>query len=136
AGGGLEGRLAAEGYAAGRTAGGAPGPRDGLAATCESARQAELEARLAVRTVEERLQGIAGRADALLRAAERERVERARLAAERARRRRQAETAAAVVRGAQTALQAVERSLALAAEEREAAERAREHIETELKTVR
>ena len=132
----LEERLAEEEYAAELTEEVTTETRDELAATCESARQAELEARLAVRTVEERLQGIAGRADALLRAAERERVERARLAAERARRRRQAETAAAVVRGAQTALQAVERSLALAAEEREAAERAREHIETELKTVR
>ncbi|MCG5214492.1 chromosome segregation protein SMC [Streptosporangium sp. KLBMP 9127] len=110
--------------------------RDELAATCEVARQAEMETRLAVRTAEERVRGIAGRADGLLRAAQRERAERADAAARRERQRRQAVVAQAVVRGTERALRALESSITMAAGERDEAERARGEIDTELKATR
>ncbi|MFI0419343.1 chromosome segregation protein SMC [Spongiactinospora sp. 9N601] len=110
--------------------------RDELAATCEVARQAEMDTRLTVRTAEERVSGISGRADALLHAAERERAERASAAAERARRRRQAAVARSVVEGAERALSALESSIAVAAAERDDAEQARGQIDAELKAVR
>ncbi|GLW06073.1 chromosome partition protein Smc [Microtetraspora sp. NBRC 13810] len=110
--------------------------RDELAATCEVARQSELETRLAVRTAEERVRGISGRADALLRAAERERADRAGAAAERARRRRQAAVAQAVVRGADRVLTVLESSITAAAAERDDAELARGEIDTSLKATR
>ncbi|MEU6409902.1 AAA family ATPase [Microbispora sp. NPDC046933] len=132
----LEEQLAEAEYAAELEAEPTTDTRDELAAACGVTRQAEMEARLTVRTAEERVRGIAGRADALLRAAERERQDRARAAADRARRRRQAEIAAAVADGARAALGALEGSLARAAEELDEAERARGQIDAELKQVR
>ncbi|GAA3840140.1 chromosome segregation protein SMC [Sphaerisporangium flaviroseum] len=110
--------------------------RDELAGACAVTRQAEMEARLTVRTAEERVKGITGRADQLMRAARREREERAGAAALRERRRAQAQVAEVVVHGAGRALGVLEASLALAAEERDEAERARGEIDTELKAVR
>ncbi|MBG0832349.1 chromosome segregation protein SMC [Planomonospora sp. ID67723] len=110
--------------------------RDELAEVCAAARQSEMEARLAVRTAEERVRGIAGRADGLLRAAAREREERARAAELRERRRRQASVAQAVVRGGEHALRALEGSLAAAAAERDEAEQARGQIDAALRAVR
>ncbi|MEV5412677.1 chromosome segregation protein SMC [Thermopolyspora sp. NPDC052614] len=110
--------------------------RDELAATCSVARQTEMNARLAVRTAEERVAGIAGRADALLDAARREREERARAAERRERRREQAAVAAAVAAGARRTLRLLEQSLRAAAQERDEAERARGEIDAELKAVR
>ncbi|MBG0815421.1 chromosome segregation protein SMC [Planomonospora sp. ID82291] len=110
--------------------------RDELAELCAEARQAEMEARLAVRTAEERVKGIAGRAEGLVRAAEREREERARAAELRERRRRQAETAEAVVRGAELTLRALEASIAAAAVQRDEAEQARGRIDAALRSVR
>ncbi len=132
----LEEQLAEAEYAAELEAEPTTDTRDELAAACGVTRQAEMEARLTVRTAEERVRGIAGRADALLRAAQRERQDRAQAAADRERRRRQAEIAAAVADGARAALSALEGSLARAAEERDEAERARGQIDTELKQVR
>ncbi|MEU6429425.1 AAA family ATPase [Microbispora sp. NPDC046973] len=132
----LEEQLAEAEYAAELEAEPTTDTRDELAAACGVTRQAEMEARLTVRTAEERVRGIAGRADALLRAAQRERQDRARAAADRERRRRQAEVAAAVADGARAALSALEGSLARAAEERDEAERARGQIDAELKQVR
>ncbi|MBX6381916.1 MAG: chromosome segregation protein SMC [Microbispora sp.] len=132
----LEEQLAEAEYAAELEAEPTTDTRDELAAACGVARQAEMEARLTVRTAEERVRGIAGRADALLRAAERERQDRARAAAERERRRRQAELAAAVADGARAALDALAGSLERAAQERDEAERARGEIDAELKQVR
>ncbi|NJP23930.1 AAA family ATPase [Microbispora sp. SCL1-1] len=132
----LEEQLAEAEYAAELEAEPTTDTRDELAAACGVTRQAEMEARLTVRTAEERVRGIAGRADALLRAAQRERQDRARAAADRERRRRQAEIAAAVAEGARAALNALEGSLARAAEERDEAERARGQIDAELKQVR
>lgn len=73
--------------------------RDELDARCQELRTAEMEARLSVRTAEERVQAISGRADALERGARREREERARAARRRARREEQARVAQAVLRG-------------------------------------
>ncbi|TQS26924.1 AAA family ATPase [Microbispora sp. KK1-11] len=132
----LEEQLAEAEYAAELEAEPTTDTRDELAAACGVTRQAEMEARLTVRTAEERVRGIAGRADGLLRAAQRERQDRAQAAADRERRRRQAEIAAAVADGARAALGALEGSLARAAEERDEAERARGQIDAELKQVR
>ncbi|MEU4409519.1 chromosome segregation protein SMC [Streptosporangium sp. NPDC023963] len=110
--------------------------RDELAEICATARQDEMEVRLAVRTAEERVRGIEGRADELTRAAEREREERSRAAERREWRRRQARTAQAVVQGAELALRALETSLGAAAGERDEADRARGQIDASLKAVR
>ncbi|MCZ4609219.1 chromosome segregation protein SMC, partial [Streptomyces sp. Lzd4kr] len=64
--------------------------RDRLAADGANARQTEMEARLQVRTHEERVKGLAGRADSLDRAARAEREARARAEQRRARLRHEA----------------------------------------------
>jgi chromosome segregation protein len=110
--------------------------RDELAARCQELRSAEMEARLNVRTAEERVKAISGRADALLRAAAHERDERARAAERRERLARDARVAEAVVAGAREALARIEVSIAAAVAEREAAEQARAAREEELKIVR
>ncbi|MUN41982.1 chromosome segregation protein SMC [Actinomadura litoris] len=110
--------------------------RDELGARCQELRSAEMEARLTVRTAEERVQAIAGRADALERGAHREREERARAAQRRARREREARVAKAALKGARAALERIELSLAAAVRRREAAEQARAAREAELKVVR
>lgn len=110
--------------------------RDELHARSQELRSAEMEARLSVRTAEERVQAISGRADALERGARREREERARAAQRRARREEQARVAKAVHRGARTSLDRIEHSLAAAVRRREAAEQAKAAREAELKVVR
>ncbi|MEV0408562.1 chromosome segregation protein SMC [Actinoallomurus sp. NPDC050550] len=110
--------------------------RDELNERCQQLRSAEMEARLNVRTAEERVAAIAGRADQLERAAAREREERARAAERRRRRERDAQVAQAVVAGAQRALDRIEVSIAAAVAERETQEQARAAREEELKTVR
>ncbi|MEU4225396.1 chromosome segregation protein SMC [Nonomuraea sp. NPDC026600] len=110
--------------------------RDDLAGTCQVARQREMETRLQVRTAEERVKGIEGRADGLIRAAQRERHERAEAAAQRARRRRQATVAEAVSKGAKQVLRALGASIQVAARERDEADLARVAIDAELKQVR
>ncbi|GAA2398109.1 chromosome segregation protein SMC [Streptomyces glaucosporus] len=110
--------------------------RDRLAADEAAARQTEMEARLQVRTHEERVRGLAGRADALDRAARAEREARERAARRRARLRHEAEVASAVVSGARQLLAHVEVSLDRAGEEREAAERTRAERERELAVER
>ncbi|MEV6153145.1 chromosome segregation protein SMC [Nonomuraea sp. NPDC052129] len=110
--------------------------RDELAATCQVARQREMETRLQVRTAEERVKGIEGRADGLIRAAQRERHERAEAASQRARRRRQAAVAEAVSNGAKQVLKVLATSIQLAARERDEADLARVAIDAELKQVR
>ncbi|MFD1536446.1 AAA family ATPase [Nonomuraea guangzhouensis] len=110
--------------------------RDDLAGTCQVARQREMETRLQVRTAEERVKGIEGRADGLVRAAQRERQERAQAAAQRARRRQQATVAEAVSSGAKQVLRALGTSIQRAARERDEADLARVAIDAELKQVR
>ncbi|MFE4546354.1 chromosome segregation protein SMC [Streptomyces sp. NPDC056785] len=110
--------------------------RDRLAADGANARQTEMEARLQVRTHEERVKGLAGRADGLDRAARAEREARARAEQRRARLRHEAAVAEAVASGARQLLAHVEVSLGRAEEERGAAESARTHREQALGAVR
>ncbi|MEV5273723.1 chromosome segregation protein SMC [Streptomyces werraensis] len=110
--------------------------RDRLAADGANARQTEMEARLQVRTHEERVKGLAGRADSLGRAARAEREARARAEQRRARLRHEAEVAAAVAAGVRQLLAHVEVSLSRAAEERTAAEAAKARREEELARAR
>ncbi|MGW0908088.1 chromosome segregation protein SMC [Streptomyces sp. NPDC002853] len=110
--------------------------RDRLAADGANARQTEMEARLQVRTHEERVKGLAGRADSLDRAARAEREARARAEQRKARMRHEAAVAEAVAHGARQLLAHVEVSLVRAAEERAAAERAKEVRERELAAER
>jgi chromosome segregation protein len=140
---GLTAKLA-EAEDAGQDGGGAGAPaedagavdRDGLAALASAAREAETDARLELRTAEERLRAIAGRADALAGAAAAERRAAEAAVARRRLRARQAEVAGAVAAGAQMALARIAESLATAQAEREAAERASKGRAEALKDVR
>ncbi len=76
-----------------------PGERREFQAAAEAARVAEVEARLVVRTAEERANAVRGKADSLRRAAAAEREARMRARAARAARRHAAEVAAAVADG-------------------------------------
>jgi chromosome segregation protein len=113
-----------------------PAERDRLAEQARLARAAEMDARLALRTLEERARALAGRADALRRAADRERQARVREIARRERMLREARTATAVQAGATFLAQQLERSLALAARERSEAEAARSEAEAALVAAR
>ncbi|MFJ7045913.1 chromosome segregation protein SMC [Streptomyces sp. NPDC101112] len=110
--------------------------RDRLAADGANARQTEMEARLQVRTHEERVKGLAGRADSLDRAARAEREARARAEQRRARLRHEAAVAEAVASGARQLLAHVEVSLVRAEQERTAADAAKARREQELARAR
>ncbi|MFG2146027.1 chromosome segregation protein SMC [Streptomyces sp. NPDC048696] len=110
--------------------------RDRLAADGANARQTEMEARLQLRTHEERVKGLAGRADALDRGARAEREARARAEERRARLRHEAEVAGAVAAGARTLLAHVEVSVVRAERERAAAEAAKAAREQDLAAAR
>ncbi|MFE1319924.1 chromosome segregation protein SMC [Kitasatospora phosalacinea] len=113
-----------------------PAERDRLAAAATAARQAEMESRLAVRTHEERVRNLAGRADQLDRAARAEREARARAAERRERARREAAVATAVATGARHLLGRIEQTLAAAETERAAVEADRTAREAELRQFR
>ncbi|MFF9632658.1 AAA family ATPase [Streptomyces fradiae] len=110
--------------------------RDRLAADGANARQTEMEARLQLRTHEERVKGIAGRADSLDRAARAEREARTRAERRRARLRHEAEVAGAVAAGARQLLAYIEASLERAERERSAAESAKAAGERDLAAAR
>ncbi|MCH6162844.1 chromosome segregation protein SMC [Streptomyces marispadix] len=110
--------------------------RDRLSADGANARQTEMEARLQVRTHEERVKSLAGRADSLDRAARAEREARARAERRRARMRHEAEVAGAVASGARQLLAHVEASLERAQEERESAAQAKSERERALTAER
>lgn len=110
--------------------------RDRLAADGANARQTEMEARLQLRTHEERVKALAGRADSLDRAARAEREARTRSERRRARLRHEAEVAGAVADGARQLLAHVEVSLGRADEERAGAEYAKGLRERELGEAR
>jgi chromosome segregation protein len=95
-----------------------------LGQRCSAARAVEMEARLDVRTAEERVRAICGRGDALAAAAVAERQAREQAIARLARRRRDAAVARAVADGAARAIALIERSIELAQNERQAAEQA------------
>jgi chromosome segregation protein len=110
--------------------------KQALADSAAAARSAEMDARLEVRTAEERLRAISGRADALASAAlaERQAITRS---AERAKRRAaQSSVAHAVAEGARRALIAIGGSLGQAEAERQQAEIAHQGHDEELKVVR
>ena len=112
------------------------GERDRLAEQARGARQAEMDARLALRTTEERVRGLAGRADSLRRAAENERRARARAEARRIQLQREGENARAVRTAAEWLLKRVEASRDIAARERAAAEQVRAEADRELAEAR
>jgi chromosome segregation protein len=110
--------------------------RDTLQADVATSRQAEMEARLAVRTGEERVRALSGRADQLMRAAGIEREARRRQQAARQARARGAVVAGAVRDGAQAVLAKIAGSVQRAAVERDEAQQARVVREGELLAVR
>ncbi|HEY0814460.1 MAG TPA: chromosome segregation protein SMC, partial [Pseudonocardia sp.] len=110
--------------------------RDAAAVAVETARSDEVEARLALRTAEERARAIAGRADSLRRQAAAERQARQRAAAAHAARERGARIAALVVEAGETAGARIAESLTLAAAERDGAAAARDSRERELGEAR
>ncbi len=110
--------------------------RDELAAQVAHVRQQEMETRLAVRTSEERVRALAGRADALERQARQERIAREQAAARRLRRQRGARIAGAVRDAARQALERIAASLEQAAAERDAIAQRRAVYEAEIATVR
>jgi chromosome segregation protein len=110
--------------------------RDELASAVPAARQHEIDVRLAVRTAEERVGALSGRADALARQATAEREARTRAEARRAARARGAAIAAAVMGGAEFALARAGQALLRAGEHRDAVATARVGRESELATVR
>ncbi|MCA0307602.1 MAG: chromosome segregation protein SMC [Actinobacteria bacterium] len=113
-----------------------PTERDRLAEAARGARSAEMDARLALRTVEERARALAGRAESLLRAAEAERAARAKAAARREQLRREAEVAAAVQAAAEWLAGQVAASRALAEAERTLAQQRRNEAEADLSAAR
>jgi chromosome segregation protein len=110
--------------------------RERLAEEARVGRQSEMEARLALRTAEERARALAGRADSLLSAARSEREARARAAARRDRLVREGRVAEAVTSGVAVALERLQRSVALAAEQRARVEEGRRGREEDLRAVR
>ena len=110
--------------------------RDEAAELLAGARAREMDARLELRTAEERARAIAGQAESLRRQALSERGARQRARAARAARERGAGIAEAVRRAGQIALERIEVSLARAEAEREAATEARDSGEAEVATAR
>ncbi|MBK5248470.1 MAG: chromosome segregation protein SMC [Actinomycetales bacterium] len=115
---------------------GATATREASATVATRARSRETDARLVLRTVEERVRAISGRAESLERAANVER-HASEVAAQRARRRAERSRAAAAVRtGGERALEAMEGSLAAAHRQREQAEDTRSRRDAEIQSVR
>jgi chromosome segregation protein len=110
--------------------------KQALADSAAAARSAEMDARLEVRTAEERLRAISGRADALASAALAERQAITRTAERDKRRAAESAVAQAVAEGARRALIAIGGSLGLAETERQQAETAHQGRDEELKVVR
>ncbi len=109
---------------------------DRLADEARAIRGREMEARLGLRTGEERARALAGRAESLARAAQTERDNQARAAARRARLEREGLAAASVVRGAALVLDRLEVSVAQAADARARVEESRREREQQLLDVR
>src|SRR5207245_774219 len=106
--------------------------RDAAAESVADARAEEVEARLTLRTAEERARAIAGRADSLRRQAASERQARARAATAREARERGARIAQAVVEAGEVASERIAESLGAAAVERDAAAATRDARERAL----
>ncbi|SEQ14942.1 chromosome segregation protein SMC [Microlunatus flavus] len=113
-----------------------PAARDALGEQARVARAGEMDARLTLRTHEERVRALSGRADTLRRAARAERDARAKAHARRERMRREARTAAAVRLGAEHLLALTERSLTRAAARRSEVEAVRADADAALRESR
>ena len=113
-----------------------PGERDRLSVPARLARNAEMDARLGLRTLEERARSLAGRADSLTRAAQHERQARAKAEARVRQLRREARAAAAVHRAAVWLAERVRLAQSAAAEERNAVEEGRRRAEASLGHLR
>jgi len=110
--------------------------RDALALAAAQARQAEMDARLSLRSAQERLKAVAGRAESLERAAAAERRARAAAAVRARARAAQAARAAAVAEAAAAVRRWADASLEAAAAERDEAEAVRAEWDAELAAVR
>jgi chromosome segregation protein len=110
--------------------------RERLAEAARASRQLEMDARLALRTSEERARALHGRADSLLRAATAEREARARAIERRERLVREGRAAQAVGVAVTHVLARLEVSIHRAAEERAAVEAMRSEREQALLSVR
>ncbi|PUA80741.1 chromosome segregation protein SMC [Nocardioides currus] len=110
--------------------------RDRLVEAAKASRQGEMDARLALRTTEERARALHGRADSLVRAAQAERDSRARATERRERLIREGAAAEAVNAGVTAVLVRLERSVMLAADARAAVEESRQEREQQLLTAR
>ncbi|HVK28305.1 MAG TPA: AAA family ATPase, partial [Nocardioides sp.] len=107
-----------------------------LVEATRAARQSEMEARLALRTSEERARALHGRVDQMRKAAEAERVARARAAERRARLIAEGRAGQAVAAAAAYVLTRLEASVAQAAARRQEVEDSRRGREQELMGVR
>ena len=107
-----------------------------LSQAARTTRQQEMDARLALRTAEERARAVHGRADALLRAAQAEREARAKALARRQRIAAEGRAAEAVGAAVAVVLHRLEGSVNQAAEERAEIERGRYGREQELLAAR
>ena len=110
--------------------------REELIKKLEQIRQAELNVRLTVRTGEERVRALGTQAEQLEHSANLERTARARAIELRERRRRQAQVARAVVVAAETALELLKQSVALAQFEREQSVATRQEQEGDVRKIR
>ncbi|MRK01202.1 chromosome segregation protein SMC [Aeromicrobium sp. S22] len=107
-----------------------------LAEKASACRRAETEARLSLRTNEERARALEGQVTALFEAAEAERQSRRRAAERRARQLREAETARAVILASDQVLARLEQSIATASALRTEIEASRSGREETLRSVR
>nr|WP_254456340.1 chromosome segregation protein SMC [Paeniglutamicibacter quisquiliarum] len=110
--------------------------RDELAAAAAAARQKELDARLALRSAEERANALRGRVESLKRAAETERRARAEAQRRAEIRRKQAIAAREVSAKVERVVSFMDVSIELADREREQFQARREELEAELSVVR
>jgi chromosome segregation protein len=110
--------------------------RERLAEQAREARAREMEARLALRTTEERARALHGRADSLRNAANAEREARARAIARREQLLREGRVAEAVGRGVELVLDRLEESVELATIQRTSVERGRVGREQQLVAAR
>ena len=110
--------------------------RERLAEEARVARASEMDARLSLRTTEERARALHGRADSLLRSAQAEREARAAAIARREQLLHEGRVGEAVGRGAALVLARLEESVALAAAERTRVEQGRAGREQELRETR
>ncbi|MGY4721051.1 chromosome segregation protein SMC [Naumannella huperziae] len=113
-----------------------PAERDRLGEQARTARSAEMDARLALRTLEERARALAGRADSLRKAAEHERASRERAAQRRRQLLADAEVARAVEQACRWLAERIAAAREAAAVERTEAERVRAQADEVLASAR